>query len=81
MYGWINDAIEKLIVFRYGEENWAKIKAFGQCDVDQWVINREYPDYLTDNLITAACEHLKEEPIDRDSFLVELGEFFLLYVR
>ena len=83
MYGWINDAIEKLIISRYGESVWIAIKKLAQCDVEvnQWVINREYPDYLTDNLITSACNYLGDRVSNRDNLLVEVGEFFLTYVR
>jgi hypothetical protein len=83
MYGWINDAIEKLIISRYGESVWITIKKLAQCDIEvnQWVINREYPDYLTDNLITSACNYLGDRVSNRDNLLVEVGEFFLTYVR
>lgn len=57
MYGWVNDCVEKFIVFRYGSEFWFLVK--GQCGFDhagQWSHKCSYADESTYALIEAAAK-------------------------
>lgn len=58
MYGLVNRALEELICTRYGAEQWARIKAKAEVDIDLFVRMEAYPDDITYRLVGAACELL-----------------------
>lgn len=80
MFGWINDCTECLVISKFGEETWHKIKAKANCDVPDggFLRYRLYPDSDTVTLVVAASEVLG---ISVDDVLYAFGQYFLTYVR
>ena len=80
MFGWINDCTECMIVSKFGEENWHRIKAKGDCDIaDRGFLRyKYYPDSVTVQLVVAASEVLG---ISVDDVLFAFGDYFIDYVQ
>lgn len=80
MFGWINDCTECLVVSKFGEETWHKVKEKANCDVPDggFLRYKYYPDSETVTLVVAASEVLG---ITVDEVLYAFGDYFLEYVR
>lgn len=75
MYGLVNKAIEDLVVSKFGEDTWERIKKKAGVDVDVFVSNEAYPDSLTYDLVSAASEVLGTSVRD---ILIAFGEHWVL---
>ena len=80
MFGWINDCTECLVVSKFGEDTWHKIKEKANCDVPDggFLRYKYYHDSETVTLVVAASEVLG---ITVDEVLYAFGQYFLDYVR
>ncbi|XP_026473245.1 guanylate cyclase soluble subunit beta-1 [Ctenocephalides felis] len=60
MYGFVNYALELLVVKTFGEETWEKIKKNAEVSMEgQFLVRQIYEDEITYNLIGAAVELLQ----------------------
>ncbi|XP_044734835.1 guanylate cyclase soluble subunit beta-1 [Chrysoperla carnea] len=60
MYGFVNYALELLVVNSFGEETWEKIKKEADVNMEgQFLVRQIYDDEITYNLIAAAVNLLK----------------------
>lgn len=59
MYGMVNQAFEDMIIERFGDECWDRIKAAARVEVDVFISNEGYPDELTYQLVGAASTLLE----------------------
>ena len=80
MFGWINDCTECLVVSKFGEDTWHKIKEKAECTVPDggFLRYKYYHDSETVTLVVAASEVLG---ITVDDVLFAFGQYFLEYVR
>ena len=80
MFGWINDCTECLVLSKFGEEAWHKIKEKANCDVVDggFLRYKYYPDSDTVALVVAASEVLS---ISVDDVLHAFGDYFIDYVQ
>jgi Haem-NO-binding len=80
MFGWINDCTECLVVSKFGEETWHKIKEKANCNVVDggFLRYKYYPDSDTVSLVVAASEVLG---ISVDDVLQTFGDYFIDYVQ
>jgi hypothetical protein len=80
MFGWINDCTECLIISKFGEETWHKIKEKANCNIPDggFLRYKYYHDSETVALVVGASEVLG---ITVDEVLHAFGEYFLDYVR
>lgn len=80
MFGWINDCTECLVVSKFGDETWHKIKEKANCQVEDggFLRYKYYPDSDTVQLVVAASEVLG---LTVDEVLFAFGEFFVSYVQ
>jgi len=80
MFGWINDCVECLVLTKYDEEAWHKIKEKANCNIPDggFLRYKYYHDSETVNLVVAASEVLGASV---DDILFAFGEFFVDYVR
>jgi hypothetical protein len=47
MYGMVNKALEDMVVERFSEDAWERIKAEAGVDIDVFISNEGYPDEIT----------------------------------
>ena len=80
MFGWINDCTECLVISKFGEETWHKIKQQANCDVADggFLRYKYYPDGDTVQLVVAASQVLG---ISVDDVLYAFGDYFIEYVQ
>lgn len=79
MYGWIHTCLEHLILTRFNDETWQKIKLDAKCTISNGGFCRysNYTDTQTKALIEASSKVLE---IDMDTLLEIYGEYFMIYV-
>lgn len=77
MYGLVNNAVQGLIVERFGEETWARIKKRAAVEVDEFLSMASYPDDLTYRLVGAATEELS---MPAEDILHAFGEYWVLQI-
>lgn len=72
--------MEKLILTRFGEETWQKIKTEAQCPFKNgdWIRYDNYSDAQIYSLLDASCKILS---LDMDTLLEIYGGYFMDYVR
>ncbi|VEN55961.1 unnamed protein product [Callosobruchus maculatus] len=59
MYGFVNYALELLVIKSFGEQTWEVIKKNAEVQMEgQFLVRQIYDDELTYNLIAAAVEVL-----------------------
>ena len=75
MYGIVNQAIEDLVKFNFGDEKWEKVKERGGVDLDFFISNEPYDDEITFKLAKAVSE---EMDITLENVLQALGEWWIL---
>ena len=80
MFGWINDCTECLVISKFGEETWHKIKETAGCTVSDggFLRYKYYPDSDTVQLVVAASQVLG---ISVDDVLYAFGDYFIDYVQ
>lgn len=80
MFGWINDCTECLVLTKFGEETWHKIKEKAGCEIHDggFLRYKYYPDSDTVQLVVAAAEVLG---IGVDDVLFTFGDYFIDYVQ
>src|SRR5215218_5594687 len=76
MYGLVNKAVVDLVVNKFGEDTWVKIKNKAGVDHDLFVSMDAYPDDITYRLVGAASEVLGIPPA---AVLEAFGEWWVLY--
>lgn len=58
MYGMVNQALEEMVVSRWGEGTWARVKESAGIDEEVFIGTKGYPDEVTYRLVGAASEIL-----------------------
>ena len=76
MYGLVNQAIEDMILSRFGEITWAKIKQKAQVAIPVFENMHSYPDAITYDLVSAVSQELNLFP---EQVLEDFGEYWVLY--
>lgn len=75
MYGFVNCALENLVLRNFGEGKWSEIKRAARLDMDgHFLFSVIYKDEITYNLVGAAVEVLG---IEASKILELFGEWFL----
>ncbi len=75
MYGLVNDALQELLIQRFGEESWRAIAARAEVSEEVFVAHEGYDDAITYRLVGAACEELS---LSAEQLLVDFGEHWIL---
>ncbi|XP_064783579.1 guanylate cyclase soluble subunit beta-1-like [Oncorhynchus masou masou] len=79
MYGFVNHALELLVLRNYGEDVWEDIKREAQLDVEgQFLVRIIYEDAKTYDLVAAASKVLK---IDAGCILQMFGKMFFEFCQ
>ncbi|ALC48032.1 Gycbeta100B [Drosophila busckii] len=79
MYGFVNYALELLVLKHFGDEIWEKIKKKAMVSMEgQFLVRQIYDDEITYNLIGAAVEILK---IPADDILELFGKTFFEFCQ
>lgn len=80
MFGWINDCCESLIVTKFGQDIWHKIKAKAGCQVTDggFIRHQYYTDQSSIDLVVAASEVLE---ISVNDVLEVFGAYFMEFTR
>ncbi|XP_078602354.1 guanylate cyclase soluble subunit beta-1-like [Branchiostoma floridae x Branchiostoma japonicum] len=79
MYGFVNHALELLVVKNFGEEKWEEIKREAGVDIDgQFLVRQIYGDDKTYDLVGAATKILQ---IDANSILELFGALFFEFCQ
>lgn len=73
MYGLVNQAIREMVITRFGDEPWERIRAEAGAD-DVFIGMEQYPDEVTVALVGAACKVLDAQPGD---VLRMFGEYWV----
>lgn len=76
MYGLVNQAIQKLVCERFGEDKWDEIKKKAGIDTTVFCKMDQYPDAVTYHLVEAASDVLEIPP---EKILEAFGEYWTLY--
>ncbi|KAM6199122.1 LOW QUALITY PROTEIN: guanylate cyclase soluble subunit beta-2-like [Sarcoramphus papa] len=77
MYGFINTCLKSLVVEKYGEETWEKLRL--QAGVqDSFLTFEVYKDEITMQLVDKACKILG---VPADMVLREFGEYFFEFCK
>nr|XP_006822272.1 PREDICTED: guanylate cyclase soluble subunit beta-2-like [Saccoglossus kowalevskii] len=74
-YGIINICIKELVLERYGEEVWEKIRNHAKVD-DQFINYNQYPDHATYALVASAAQTLD---VSEDVVWELFGEFWVIW--
>jgi hypothetical protein len=75
MHGAVNQAVEDLIISKYDEATWLKIKKKSGFTEEMFLSNEPYPDQLTFDLVIAT-NAITKLPVDQ--ILIALGEHWVL---
>ncbi|KAK6626335.1 Guanylate cyclase soluble subunit beta-1 [Polyplax serrata] len=79
MYGFVNHALELLVITTFGEETWEEIKRDAEIKMEgQFLVRQIYEDEITYNLIGAAVEKLQ---IPADTILELFGKMFFEFCQ
>ncbi|KAK9497202.1 hypothetical protein O3M35_004565 [Rhynocoris fuscipes] len=79
MYGFVNYALELLVLKTFGEETWNSIKKKAEVVMDgQFLVRQTYDDEITYNLINAAAEILQ---IPANTILELFGKMFFEFCQ
>lgn len=80
MFGWINDCTEKLVISKFGVENWHLIKQQAGCTIEDggFIRHEYYPDDSTVQLVVAASNVLG---LTVAQVLEAFGVFFMEFTR
>lgn len=79
MYGFVNYALELLVIKTFGEETWETIKKDAEVQMEgQFLVRQTYDDEITYNLITSAVKILD---IPADTILELFGKMFFEFCQ
>ncbi|XP_044154814.1 guanylate cyclase soluble subunit beta-1 [Bufo gargarizans] len=79
MYGFVNHALELLVIRNYGEEVWEDIKREAQLDEEgQFLVRIIYDDSKTYDLVAAACKVLN---LNASDILQMFGNMFFVFCQ
>ncbi|XP_059146235.1 LOW QUALITY PROTEIN: guanylate cyclase soluble subunit beta-1-like [Physella acuta] len=77
MYGFVNYALELLVIRNFGEEAWKQIKQEAYLDMDgDFLVRQVYDDSVSYDLVGAACKVLN---VDAATVLQLFGKMFFEY--
>jgi hypothetical protein len=76
MYGLINSAIRALVISKHGAEQWERVRTSSGLASDTFNTMDAYPDEMTGRLVGTAASVLG---IEADSFMEDLGDFWVSY--
>ncbi|XP_075998405.1 guanylate cyclase soluble subunit beta-2-like [Genypterus blacodes] len=77
MYGFINTCLKSLVVEKFGEETWVKLR--DKTGVrDSYLTYEVYNDDITTQLVTEACKMLDVQP---EVVLRQFGEYFFEFCK
>ncbi|XP_012946641.1 guanylate cyclase soluble subunit beta-1 [Aplysia californica] len=77
MYGFVNYALELLVLRNFGEEAWKQIKAEAYLDMEgDFLVRQVYDDSVSYDLVAAACKVLN---VDAATVLQLFGKMFFEY--
>lgn len=77
MHGVVNQAIEGLIIERFGNETWEEILIAANCQDTTFYNNQNYPDSITYDLAINASKILN---IELNAILFEFGKYWVLTI-
>ncbi len=75
MYGIVNQAIQDLVIEKYGQYNWNQILKRSGVRETRFMSNESYEDGITFDLVAATSEILS---ISQDEVLEAFGKFWIL---
>ncbi len=75
MYGIVNQAIQSLILDKFGQEKWQEVKELSNLDIDTFLSIESYDDRITYEMAGAAATALN---ISLSEVLVAFGEYWIL---
>ncbi|MCD8534558.1 MAG: heme NO-binding domain-containing protein [Verrucomicrobia bacterium] len=75
MYGLVNQAVQDLVVTKFGEKSWQDVLERSGVKETQFISSQSYPDQTTYDLATAASEVLG---ISLKDVLIAFGEWWVL---
>lgn len=76
MYGMINQAVKHLVVEKFGEAMWGKIRTEAGVEDDSFLSMEQYPDEMTYRLVQVSSEVLQIPP---EAVLEAFGEHWIVY--
>ncbi|XP_042698675.2 guanylate cyclase soluble subunit beta-2-like isoform X2 [Chrysemys picta bellii] len=77
MYGFINTCLKSLVIEKFGEETWEKLKTQAEVQ-DTFMTYTVYDDAITLKLIQEACKILD---VSEDAMLKLFGEYFFTFCK
>uniref|UniRef100_A0A8C3VKL0 guanylate cyclase n=1 Tax=Catagonus wagneri TaxID=51154 RepID=A0A8C3VKL0_9CETA len=77
MYGFINTCLQSLVIEKFGEETWEKLKACAEVQ-DAFMTYTVYDDVITIKLIQEACKVLG---VSMETILKLFGEYFFQFCK
>lgn len=77
MYGMVNNAVEDLVVSRFGRDTWERIRTRAGVDEEIFISNEPYDDRITFDLVGAAVAELG---LSADEVLAAFGEHWVLAI-
>ncbi|KAM5277838.1 guanylate cyclase soluble subunit beta-2-like [Hipposideros larvatus] len=77
MYGFINTCLQSLVIEKFGEETWEKLKAAAEVQ-DAFMTYTVYDDIITLKLIQEACKVLG---VSMEAILKLFGEYFFEFCK
>ncbi len=75
MYGLVNQAIQGLVIEKFGEETWRNVQADSSIEIDRFLSNESYDDSIT---FTLAKSVAKVANMSLQNVLRALGEYWVL---
>ncbi len=76
MYGMIHQAVELMVIERFGEDCWREIRASAGLTSESFIGFDHYPDHDTMALLDAIPPHVR---LPREEILFELGHYWVAY--
>uniref|UniRef100_A0A672I5Y9 guanylate cyclase n=1 Tax=Salarias fasciatus TaxID=181472 RepID=A0A672I5Y9_SALFA len=77
MYGFINTCLKSLVIEKFGEETWLKLRKEAGVQ-DTFMTHEVYEDEITLQLVSAACKLLGVAP---EVVLMQFGEYFFEFCK
>ncbi|EDV24636.1 uncharacterized protein TRIADDRAFT_56641 [Trichoplax adhaerens] len=78
-YGFINYALELLVVRKYGQETWNEIKKKAEVDIEKhFLLRMIYDDQVTFDLVNVACDVLG---LSQNEILEQFGAMFFKFCQ
>ncbi|XP_043114731.1 guanylate cyclase soluble subunit beta-2-like isoform X2 [Puntigrus tetrazona] len=77
MYGFINTCLKSLVIDRFGEETWDRLRDAARVQ-DTFMTYEVYTDNITMQLVTEACKMLG---LEQSAVLGQFGEYFFEFCK